>query len=580
MRVLGLVTARAGSKGFPGKNLARLAGRPLVAWAHAALAGFRALRPELEVVLHLSTDGPAIADAWPEADRPRRLRPATLAADDTTSLAVVRWEVEQERAAGRAPDAVLLFQPTSPLVEAGDLSRLWDAFLEGGRDVIAVRETDHPAQWCQRLLPGGRLAPLIPGGTAQRRQQLEPTVIPVGVYLVRVEGLGRDGLLYDPERSAAVCVPRERAVDVDAPLDLAIAEASLELSDRRTIRIGERVVGDGAPCLVIAEAGVNHDGDPRIALELVRAAARAGADAVKFQTFRPADLVSAGAPKAEYQVRTTGASDDQLAMLERLVLPPESLRELRDEAARLGLLFFSTPFDSHSARALLELGVPAFKVGSGDATHLPFLAELAGHGLPLLVSTGMCALEEVEELVATVRAHGDPPLALLHCVSAYPAPHEQSNLRAMRALRLVHRGPVGFSDHSLGIDVALAAVAMGASIVEKHLTLDKRRAGPDHAASLEPRELAALVEGVRRVEAALGDGVKRPVPAERDVREVARRSLVAARPLAAGALLAAGDLAAKRPGTGLGPRLLPLVLGRRLRRALAPDQLLAWEDLE
>jgi sialic acid synthase SpsE len=331
---------------------------------------------------------------------------------------------------------------------------------------------------------------------------------------------------------------------------------------------------------VIAEAGVNHDGDPEVALELVRAAARAGADAVKFQTFQPRDLVAQGAPKAAYQERTTGSGESQLAMLERLVLPESALVRLCEEADRLGLLFLSTPFDAESARLLLQLGVPAFKVGSGDATHLPFLRELAGHGRPLLVSTGMCTLEEVEALVEAVRAGGDPPLALLHCVSAYPAPGEQANLRAMQALRRIHHGPVGYSDHTLGSEAALAAVALGASILEKHLTLDRRRPGPDHAASAEPDELAGLIAAVRRVEAALGDGVKRPAPCEADVRLVARRSIVAARPLAAGTSLTPEDLACKRPGTGLPPRLLPCLMGRRLRVALGADQPLAWEHVD
>ena len=580
VRVLGLVTARAGSKGFPGKNLALLAGRPLVGWAHAALAGFRARHPELDVRLHLSTDGEAIAAAWPARDRPRRLRPAGLAGDATTSLEVVRWEVEQERAAGWTPQVVLLLQPTSPLISGADLSRMWAAYQAGGRDVIAVRATEHPAQWSLLLSQDGALAPLVPGATARRRQELAATVEPVGAYLVQIADLGQGGVLYDPARVRGVVIPTSRAVDIDARADLTRAEGLLADRGPRRLTIGGREVGDGCPCLVIAEAGVNHDGDPALALELVRAAAAAGADAVKFQTFLPEELVASGAPKAAYQLERTGAGESQLEMLRKLALPAQVLPRLRDEASRLGLLFLSTPFDLASARALRELGVPGFKVGSGDATHLPFLEELAGYGLPLLVSTGMCTLEEVEQLVAAVAAAGDPPLALLHCTSAYPAPSDQANLRAIPTLRMVHAGPVGYSDHSLGSEVALAAVALGASILEKHLTLDRGRPGPDHAASLEPGELAGLVAAVRRLEASLGDGVKRPAPCEEDVRRVARRSIVAARDLPAGTVLGRGDLACKRPGGGLPPAALPGLVGRRLRAPLVRDAPLSAEQVE
>ncbi|HEU4369326.1 MAG TPA: N-acetylneuraminate synthase [Methylomirabilota bacterium] len=339
-----------------------------------------------------------------------------------------------------------------------------------------------------------------------------------------------------------------------------------------------RVLGEG-PAFVVAEAGVNHNGDLELARRLVDAAAEAGADAVKFQTFRTDALVSGAAPKARYQVETTGGDESQRAMLTRLELGPEAHAVLRDHAAARGIVFFSTPFDEASADLLDRLGVELLKVPSGEATNVPLLRHLAAKGRPIILSTGMCTLDEVATAVATLREAGDPPLAILHCVSAYPAPAEDTNLRAMDTLRARFGCPVGLSDHSLGLEIPLAAVARGAAVLEKHLTLDRALAGPDHRASLEPADFAALVRGVRAVEAALGDGDKRPMPSELDTRAVARRSLVAARALPPGHRLGREDVAVKRPGTGIPPGELERVLGRRLARAVGADELLDWSML-
>lgn len=347
----------------------------------------------------------------------------------------------------------------------------------------------------------------------------------------------------------------------------------------RSFVIGDRVVGEGAPVFIVAEAGVNHNGDPALARRLVDAAVEAGADAVKFQTFRTEALVSRSAPKAAYQRETTGAGESQGDLLARLELTPDQQAELEEYCAKRGILFFSSPFDEGSADALEALGVRLFKLPSGEITNLPFLRHVAAKGRPIILSTGMSTLTEVEAAVAAVRAAGDPPLALLHCVSAYPAPASEMNLRAMDTLRARFGCPVGLSDHTLGLEVAVAAVARGAAIVEKHLTLDKRMPGPDHRASLDPGELAALVRAIRLIESALGDGEKRLMPSEADTRRVARKSLVAARPIRAGERLSADALAVKRPGTGISPADLPRVLGRTVRRALAADEVLEWTML-
>ena len=347
-----------------------------------------------------------------------------------------------------------------------------------------------------------------------------------------------------------------------------------------TIMIGDRRIGSGSPCFVIAEAGVNHNGDVTRALALVDAAAKAGADAVKFQTFIADRVAIATSPKAAYQRERTGEEGSQLDMLRALELSPDAHASVQRRCAERGVVFLSTPFDEGSADLLELLEMPAFKIPSGEITNVPLLTHIARKNKPLLISTGMATLEEVRTAVAVVRAAGNDRIVLLQCTSAYPAPIEGANLRVMRTLADSFGTPVGYSDHTPGIAVALAAVALGACVIEKHLTLDRALPGPDHQASIEPDEFAALVRGIRTVEASLGDGVKAPTLDERVLATVVRRSLVAARDLAAGERLTAAMVHAKRPGTGLAPSELPRLLGRRLRVAVPADCLFESEMFE
>jgi N-acetylneuraminate synthase len=335
-----------------------------------------------------------------------------------------------------------------------------------------------------------------------------------------------------------------------------------------------------APCFIVAEVGVNHNGSAELARDLVLAAADTGADAVKFQTFRPEALVTGSAPRALYQQAADARPLSQRAMLEALTLADTEFGRLQALCVERGLGFLSTPFDSQSLQLLVELGVPQIKIGSGDLTNLPFLCEVGATGLPVILSTGMSAMDEVADAVTALRRSGCQSLALLHCVSCYPAAVSDANLRAMDTLAARFRVPVGFSDHTPGQDTAVAAVARGARILEKHLTLDHGLPGPDHRASLEPAAFAALVTSVRKVESALGTGIKEPVAAEAEVRAVARRSLVAGRDLPAGSLIAVSDLAVKRPGTGLPPGSMDRVVGRRLRIDVRRDTLLSLEMLD
>ncbi len=344
--------------------------------------------------------------------------------------------------------------------------------------------------------------------------------------------------------------------------------------------IAGRLVGPGYPCFIIAEAGVNHNGDPALARRLVTVAARAGADAVKFQTFKADALASPEAPKAEYQRSSGEADESQHAMLRRLELSAEMHRELMVQCQQEGILFMSSPFDEAAADFLAQLKVQALKIPSGEITNLPFLRHIAALRLPTILSTGMADLGEVEAAVRTLRDSGALPLALLHCVSNYPALPSACNLRAMATLSAAFGVPIGFSDHTLGTDVSLGAVALGACIIEKHFTLDKKLPGPDHPASLEPDELTAFVRGIRSIEEALGHGRKEPVASERETALVARKSLVASLSLSAGERIEPSMILIRRPGDGVPPAQLSLVMGRKLRRPVRAGQTLQWDMFE
>ncbi|MCP9941915.1 N-acetylneuraminate synthase [Cyanobium sp. ATX 6E8] len=324
--------------------------------------------------------------------------------------------------------------------------------------------------------------------------------------------------------------------------------------------------------VVIAEAGVNHNGDLALARRLVEAAAAAGADAVKFQTFSAADLASADAPKAAYQTENDGAGS-QRQMLERLELSSEQHHALADHCRKCGIAFLSTAFGVRELELLLELGIGAIKVPSGEVTHRPLLeamaAAAAARRLPVYLSTGMCNLGDVEDALQVFLDAGVPraQVTLLHCLSAYPAPEDQLNLRALTTLANAFGCPVGYSDHTLGLTAPVAAVALGAVVIEKHLTLDANLPGPDHRASLEPQPFAAMVAAIRSCERMLGDGIKQAQPVELNTRQVARRSVRAARALQAGQILTAADLICQRPADGLSPMRVPQLLGRPASRA-------------
>ena len=347
----------------------------------------------------------------------------------------------------------------------------------------------------------------------------------------------------------------------------------------RPIEITGRPVGPGHPCFIIAEAGVNHNSDIDQAKKLVDVAAASGADAVKFQTFKAERLASVSAPKAGYQLRTTDNSESQFEMLKKLELSAEAHQELWVHCQELGLVFLSSPFDEISADLLEDLGVAAFKIPSGEITNWPYLRHVASKGKPMIMSTGMSTLGEVDDAVRIVHESGCQELVVLHCVSNYPADPADINLRAMQTMSAAFDIPVGYSDHTTGIEVALAAVSLGATVIEKHFTLDRSLPGPDQEASLEPSELKAMISGIRSIESAMGDGRKAPVPSEASTAAVARKSLVAAKDIPAGVRLDESLLTVKRPGVGLPPSMMPSVLGRTTSVAIPADTLITLDIL-
>lgn len=321
---------------------------------------------------------------------------------------------------------------------------------------------------------------------------------------------------------------------------------------------------------------MNHNGDLDLARRLVDAAAAAGADMVKFQTFSADRLTTSSAGKADYQAQATGAEESQQAMLRRLELSRGMHESLIAHCRARGIQFFSTAFDQDSVRMLAELGLDRFKVPSGEITNLPYLRVVGRYGKPVILSTGMATLDELGAALKVLEQAGTPRdrVTVLHCTTAYPTPMADVNLLAMHTIRNTFGVAFGYSDHTPGIEVAIAAVAMGATVIEKHLTIDRNLPGPDHRASLEPREFASMVAAIRNVEQAMGDGIKQPCAGESRIAAVVRKSLVAARPICAGEPFSEANLTVKRPGSGISPMRWDEVIGRPAPRAFAADELI------
>jgi len=325
---------------------------------------------------------------------------------------------------------------------------------------------------------------------------------------------------------------------------------------------------------IIAEAGVNHNGSFVLAKQMVDVAKETGVDYIKFQTFIPENLVSKFAEKADYQKEITGAEESQLQMLKKLTLTKDNFRDLKQYCQKVGIGFLSTPFDLESIDFLETFEMDLWKIPSGEVTNLPYLEKIAKTGRKVIMSTGMCEIQEIKDAIEILESNGTKEIILLHCNTQYPTPYEHVNLSAIRTIKEMTGKEVGYSDHTKGIEIPIAAAAMGATIIEKHFTLDKEMEGPDHKASLNPHELKEMVKAIRHIEVAVGDGVKEPSPSEKANKVVARKSIVAGKDIKRGERLTEENLTVKRPGNGISPMRWHELLGTNAVRDFMEDELI------
>lgn len=569
-RTLFLIPARGGSKGVPGKNLRTVGGIPLIGRAvRTARAALAKIGGDGKVVV--STDSEEIARVARDhgAETPF-LRPAELAGDETPTIPVVLHALDTLACDGFIPDTVVLLQATAPLLSIEDITGCLALFRRSeGRPAVTVRPSASRSDLIFRL-EGTRLVRSATPLSLRRQDQAPEVSLAGSVYVATPAWLRDQGHWVTDDRTQGFLVDASRAHDIDDELDFTVNEALL-----RTLRPWR----DGH-VLVVAEAGVNHNGDLGRALEMIDVAAEAGADAVKFQMFDVNELVTDDAPQAAYQQRNTGTTQSMKAMLASLRLDRAQFEKLQARCDERKIAFSASVFDLPSVDLLEEFAPGFVKIPSGEITNLPLLHRVALTGRPVLLSTGMSTLAEVTRAVDELTLHGTMELCVMHCVSDYPARLESSNLRCLQTLASALQLPVGLSDHTIGREAAVMSIALGAVSLEKHYTLDHSLPGPDHVASADPSELKAYVAAVRAATAALGTGRKVPVPEELATARVARKSLVYRRPLEAGSTVSPADLTTKRPGTGISPMDIAFVTGRRLRHAVTTDQLVDWRDIE
>ena len=349
--------------------------------------------------------------------------------------------------------------------------------------------------------------------------------------------------------------------------------------EKNNLKIGNRSIGEKSPVFIIADAGVNHNGRLSLAKRMVDAAKKSGVDAIKFQIFKAEELATPQAPKARYQKKKS-AGESQMEMLKRLELSEPDFRSLFSYCRKKKIIFLATPFDFSSVDFLVRLGVPAFKISSGDLNNIPFLTRIAKYRKPVILSTGMSSLTEVKEAVKAIYSAGNKQLILLHCTSNYPTSPADVNLRAMNTLKKEFNTMVGYSDHTAGREISIAAVVLGARLIERHFTLDKIMAGPDHRASLDVDELKRMVMEIRNVEAALGDGGKKIRRSEIEVKNAVRKSLVAQVDIPAKKTIRPWMLTLKRPGTGIEPKYFDCLIGKRLKKSVSRNQTLKWSEVD
>ncbi len=569
-RTLFIIPARGGSKGIPRKNLCLVGNIPIIGRVIlAARKTLHRLGNQGDVVV--STDCPEIAQTAERfgAEIPC-LRPQELAQDDSPTLLAAIHMVQKLREQGRVYTEVILLQPTVPLVLVSDILGSIDKFRRGdGAPVIAMVRPSHGSNWLFRMDDAGHLFHVTPQSLRVQRQSLDEEFDLAGsVYVSTAEWIEEQPHWLVPGRTRGYVVSDTAGIDIDTSLDLHIAN---EVWKRRLPwERNDRV-------MVIAEAGVNHNGDMGRAFEMIDAAADVGADAIKFQLYHTSELVAKDAPQADYQRRNTGKQQSMDSLIRKLELSCDQLGQLAARSRERNLQFSASVFDDLAVEELDRLEPDFIKIPSGEVTNIPLLEAVGRLYRPVILSTGMCTLAEAATAVHILTHAGSDGIAVLQCTSDYPAAPSSINLRAMQNMEQALSVPVGLSDHSTTFEIAAAAVGMGARIIEKHFTIDRTLPGPDHASSFDVEQLRQFIQGIRNVEAALGTSVKSPHPSELDTARVARKSIVARHDLASGTHLTLKDLALKRPGTGYPPSQLPFLVGLTLTCDVKSDTILTPE---
>mmetsp|Transcript_25335 Transcript_25335/g.80168 ORF Transcript_25335/g.80168 Transcript_25335/m.80168 type:complete len:587 (+) Transcript_25335:340-2100(+) len=579
VKALIIIPARGGSVSVKNKNLQMVGGIPLVGRAAIVSNSVKQhLSPNSLVIC--STDSEDIAHCAREwgAEVPY-MRPASLSCSESSDVDVILHALQE---LGQTWDCVVQVHGTVPFLAEEDILGAISYFTENEKkySVLSVNECE-PVGWCCTV-EGESKTLAFPTHVPLRRQEVMQTYrLNGGVYVSSPSIIIKDNTFLGAGAQGYV-MPKERSIDIDTQHDLLLAQNLAEITSEATSCIENRMVGHGLPAYVIAEAGVNHNQSMSLAKQLVDAAKNAGADAVKFQSFSADDLVTEEADKADYQKKWTGTTESHMTMLKNLELTHQEQRELFDYCDRKGITFLSTPYDCENVDFLDKLGVQAFKLASAEVTNFPLLRHVASKKKTIILSTGMATLAEVQGAVRVLDLCGFPRkmLILLQCVSCYPAPSAAINLKAMDTLSAAFGTRVGYSDHTDGIYVSVAAVARGACVVEKHFTLDKELPGPDHKASLSPDELCTYVAALREIEACMGNGHKIPGEDESSTRATMRRSLALKCDMKCGTVLTAADLICLRPASGICPSRVDDVVGRRLSRFVPGKTMLSYDDFQ
>ncbi|MGD9079177.1 MAG: N-acetylneuraminate synthase family protein [Desulfobacterales bacterium] len=578
-----IIPARGGSKGIPRKNIVDVAGKPLVAYtieqglASKYIDGVFVSTDDAEIKNVAKAYGASIID-----------RPANLSADESPTLEALRHGISWlKKEKNISADNIILLQATTPLRRVEDIDGAIALFFdENAHAVVSGVYAPHSFNpfWAKKIT-GGRLHLMFDSDKiATRRQDLPQVFWHNGqIYIAGKELILSHGDWYKGNCLPYIC-PDETFVNIDNQQDLMLAERLIleqrhQKVNRITLNAGGKKIGYGEPCFIVAEAGVNHNGDMDLAMRLVDVAAEAGVDAVKFQFFDPPNVTTSETGLAKYQREQLGNSENQIEMLKKLALTESEIARLKTHAEEKGLIFMCTSHSGVNEYKILDrMGVVAHKVGSGDLLNLPVLKYLAGTGKPIILGTGMATLDEVKAAYRFFVREGCQQTIFLHCTTEYPCPFDRINMNALTRMIKELDCPVGYSDHSLGTEAPIMAVTLGACVLEKHFTIDRTLPGPDHEASILPDELERMVRQIRNVEAARGTSEKMPTASENDTAGVARKSIVYARDLPKGSVLGEGDITVKRPGTGMSPLLFFEVIGKKTKRRAFKDQLVNPED--